>query len=146
MDLREIINAENVNLNSNSIEIYSNGYATDYKNINKIPQVVNLSGYDVNVKSFIPIGREVNIAADNIEYQGNLEAFPGKFSLQGGRGGYAYYNVNDGNRRDLGTYFEGVFIEGKETSYGVNMVDYRYCEINNKSDLQLEKDLIGNVK
>lgn len=146
MDLREIINAESVNLNANNIEIYSNGYAADYKNINKIPGVVNLSGYDVKVETFIPIGREVNIAADHIEYEGNLEAYPGKFNLQGVSGGYAYYNVNDGNRRDLGNYFDGVLVEGQETSYGVKLLDYRYCEINNKSDLQLEKNLINNTK
>lgn len=66
MDLREFINAENVKISAENINIYSKGSIDEYNDVKKFPQNVSLNGNEVEVRSYIPIAENLSINA--IEY------------------------------------------------------------------------------
>ena len=65
MDFKELINAENVEIFADNIDISTNGLLSDYKDVKKLPSNVTLKASSVKVKSYMPIGQNVNINTNN---------------------------------------------------------------------------------
>lgn len=143
MDVREFINAEKVSIKGQDIDIDSNGYTEDYEKIEKLPSVVSISANYIDITSFIPLGTDVDLAGNNIEYNSNFNDYSLNLKLMGLRNGSAYYDDEDPNgtlldRRDLGSNYEGIIGENSNKEYKLTISDYDYLNINNISLRELE--------
>lgn len=145
MDLREFINADKVNIEASNISIVSKGYSSEYSNIAKLPESVTIFGSNnVDVESFIPLGRNVSISSNYVEYDSNFEAYPVNLQLRGRAASNAYYS----DRVDLGfdrsidsESFQGVLGSKDTAEYNLTINRYYNCEIENLSDLDIEAEL-----
>lgn len=75
LSVLDFINAENVDIQGDYIKITSNGI-NDNHDLNKLPSNVNLRGRRIEVKSYIPIGKNVDIySEDDIQYTSNFNDY-----------------------------------------------------------------------
>lgn len=145
MDLREFINADKVNIEASNISIVSKGNSSEYSSIAKLPESVTIFGSNnVDVESFIPLGKNVSISSNYVEYDSNFEAHPVNLQLRGRAASNAYYS----DRIDLGfdrsidsESFQGVLGSKDTAEYNLTINRYYNCEIENLSDLDIEEEL-----
>ncbi len=145
MDLREFINADKVNLEGNSISIESRGYAREYASVERLPESVNIYGNHVDIESYMPIGKNVIITGDDVDYESNFEAYPMNVQLRGRSGANCYYygsgiESNFGGDRVQESY-EGIIGNGQTSDYNLSINRYHYCELSNATSAEIESDL-----
>ena len=143
MDIREFINADKVNLESAAISIVSAGYRNEYENITKLPESVTIYGNSVRVTSFMPLGKDVAISGNYVEYESNFEVYPINLQLRGRAGAESYYNNGMNNNfhgSKVSENFQGII--GSEGTSENNLTISRYykCEIDNLSDFEIETE------
>lgn len=145
IDLREFINADKVNIEANSISIESRGYESEYTGIEKLPESVNIYGNHVDIESYMPIGKNVIIDGDDVDYESNFEAYPMNVQLRGRSGGRCYYYGN-GIESNFGgdrveERYEGIIGKGQTSEYNLVINRYYDCELSNVTSIELESDL-----
>ncbi|MBU5317406.1 hypothetical protein KQI30_14205 [Clostridium bornimense] len=59
LDVREFVNAEKVNIVGNYVSIHSNGKFTDYNEIDKLPEEINITAGDLYINSYIPMANKI---------------------------------------------------------------------------------------
>ncbi|MDU4890806.1 MAG: hypothetical protein E6344_00970 [Clostridium sp.] len=145
MDLREFINADKVNIEASNISIVSRGYSNEYSNITKLPESVTIFGRNnVDVESFLPLGKNVVISSDHVEYDSNFEAYPVNLQLRGRERANSYYSdrmKGDWDRYIDSENFQGVLGSGEAAEYNLSINRYYSCDIENLSNLDIEADL-----
>lgn len=145
MDFREFINAESVNISAHDLSIESNGYEIDYKNINSIPKNVNIQSDYVEVTTYIPIGLNVMISGNNVEYSSNFNDNPLNVQLiSKDERGSSYYTVGEEDRfnnKKLGSNFKGILGGGDEANNNLTIKGYYDCELENLNSIELESNL-----
>lgn len=144
MDVREFINADKVNIEGSSINIASRGYSSEYANIAKVPENVSIFGNSVDIESFIPLGKNVVISSNYVEYDGNFEAHPVNLQLRGRAGAGTEYSdriTGDFDRYIDNENFQGILGSKDTADYNLTINRYYNCEIENLSDLDIETNL-----
>lgn len=145
MDLREFINADKVNIEASNISIVSRGYSSEYSNITKLPESVTIFGSNnVDIESFIPLGKNVNISSNYVEYDSNFEAYPVNIQLIGREGASSYFSdrMNDDWDKYIDSEnFQGVLGSGETSEYNLTINRYYNCDIENLSNLDIEAEL-----
>lgn len=144
MDLREFINADKVNIEGSNINIASRGYSSEYSAVAKVPENVSIFGNSVDIESFIPLGKNVIISSDYVEYDGNFELHPVNLQLRGRSGANTEYSdriSGDFDRYIDNENFQGILGSNDTADYNLTINNYYNCEIENLSDLDIETDL-----
>lgn len=144
MDLREFINADKVNIEANNVSIVSGGYRDEYRNITKLPENVSVFGNNVDVESFIPLGKNVAISSDYVEYDSNFEVFPVNLQLRGRSGANTYYTnrINgDFDKYIDNENFQGILGDRDNADYNLTINRFYHCKIENLSDLEIEANI-----
>lgn len=145
MDVREFINADKVSIDAANVFISSRGFSNEYTNITKLPETVSILGHNVTIKTFLPLGKNVNISSEYVEYDSNFDTYPVNLQLRGRSGGSAYYNNTLNNSSFNGHIdnenFQGILGNGEASEYNLTINRYYDCDIENLTDLQIESDL-----
>lgn len=144
MDVREFINADKVNIDADSVFVSSRGFSNEYSEIGKLPESVNIFGHNVTVKSFIPLGKNVNISSEYIDYGSNFEAYPVNLELRGKIDTNFYYtNRMDGDSEKYinNGDFKGIIGTGETSEYNLIMDRYFTCDMENLTNLDIEEEL-----
>lgn len=144
IDVREFINAEKVSINSSNVYIASRGFRDDYVDFTKVPEQVDIFADKTTVTSFIPLGKNVTITSENVDYESNFEAYPVKLQLRGEYDSNAYYSdevkgkeeeyISDGS-------YEGILGSKDSAEYNLTINRYYFCDIENVTDFEIESDL-----
>lgn len=145
IDVKEFINAEKVNIEASQVFVTSRGFENEYVNINKFPSDVSIFGrHKVDVESFIPLGINVTISSDYVEYDSNFEAYPVNLQLRGNAGSNAEYSdrmIGEFDRYMDSKKFQGILGYGNAADYNLNIGKFYNCEIENLSNLEIEAEL-----
>lgn len=144
IDVREFINADKVNINANSVFIASRGLGSEYADIAKLPETVNVFGHNVTVKTFVPLGKNVTITSDYVNYDSNFEVYPVKLQLRGDQESNTYYaNRVNGEAEEYidNANFQGILGSADTSDNNLTINRYFTCEIENLTELDLENDL-----
>ena len=67
LDLRSIINTNNIDIKGVNVKLYSGGDISDY-NLDNIPDYINIVGKNIEITSFIPLGKSSNLYSENWMY------------------------------------------------------------------------------
>lgn len=147
MDVREFINTENVKISCNSIEVYSWGAYKDYVALEVLPESIDISANYIDIKSYMPIGKNVILDSESVNYTTNFVDFAMMVDLQDNNYGSAYFhNENLGDDNDLSTTelnngYSGYVGEGNKKDYNLKVSRYNTCEFEHLSLEELEREL-----
>lgn len=144
MDVREFINADKVRIDAERVSISSTEFSNDYIGIEKLPETVNIFGHDVSIKSYLPLGKNVKISSEYVDYGSNFDAYPIRLQLRGKLD--TNFNYTNRGDRDSEKYidtgdFEGILGDGEGADYNLIIDGYFNCYIENLTNLQIEEEL-----
>ncbi len=147
MDLREFINAENVNISCHSIDIYSGGSYKDYEAIKVLPGTININANYIDIKSYMPIGKNVELDSERINYTTNFKDYAMMVDLKDNNHGNVNFNDenlgndNEFSNKDLNNNYKGYLGKGDNKDFNLKVSSYNTCEFHHVSSEKLERDL-----
>ncbi|MEG2290072.1 MAG: hypothetical protein RSA29_07890 [Clostridium sp.] len=148
MDLREFLNAENVNISAGEIEIASKGLEKEYIEAAKLPTSVTLNANDIDIISYIPIGKDVKLKGSNINYETNFKDYGMNVNLEGRKSNNSYNVSFDGEAFDkqndfinkVGSY-SGYIGKGENKDFNLYVSEFYNCEFEHVYPNELELDV-----
>lgn len=75
LEVLDFINAKSVEIQGSHIDIKSTEIPNDY-DLNNIPESISVRGNDINITSYVPLGKDVDIYAEHkLNYTSNFEDY-----------------------------------------------------------------------
>lgn len=144
MDLRELINAENVNISARSIQVTSKGFEKEYIEAAKLPGSVILSGRNIEIKSYMPIGKDVKLDGDYINYQTNFRDYGMNVNIEGNSQNVYFHGEEFENQYDLSNFrgnYSGYIGRGENKDFNLKVSRFSNCEFQHVYPEELEKEV-----
>ncbi len=147
MDLRQFINAENVRIDCNNAKIYSGGIYKDYGVDTVLPNNVTINANYIDIESYMPIGKNVVLVGNDVDYTTNFDEYAMKVDLKGNRDGRVHFDGEDlGNKQNFdstssNSSYEGYMGRGEKKDFNLNVSGYNICKFEHSSNSDLEVKL-----